>query len=259
MIFTLVIGAIMINDGLEFYKIIYYHNTESQSADISGLANAFSTQGGIIVGMFFFSFALAIGFMFLLKQFPACMIYTFIGLIFLVFAGLIVFGAINQIWWMVIVFAVAILLTACMLWCFRSRIKTGILLTKVATHFLTEKPITFLVPLYPLVFSIMFFVFWIVAILGEIYYMNEKSDRGESISKENAFIILWIIIFVFMTEFFFYVQTFLLSSVCAHWYYGLTGNSFCKGACTMNKYHIGSMTFGALLITVLTILKNLVR
>lgn len=126
----------MIHDGLDFFKTVYYHDG-SQSADISGIANAFSTQGGIIVGMFFFSIAVSIVFLFLLKLFPKCMIYTFIGLIFLVFAALIVFGAINKIWWMVIVFGIAILLTALMVWCCRNKIHTGILLMKVATTFLT--------------------------------------------------------------------------------------------------------------------------
>lgn len=167
----------MINDGRDYFRSVYYHDN-TQSADISGIANAFSTQGGIIVGMFFFSIALSIAFLFLLKLFPGCMIYTFIVLIFLVFAALIVFGAINQIWWMVIVFGISILLTALMLWCCRNKIKTGILLIKVASTFLTERPATYLVPLYPLVFAIIFFVYWVAAMVGEIYYLNVRSNNG---------------------------------------------------------------------------------
>lgn len=43
-------------------------------------------------------------------------------LIYLVFIALIIIGIINGIWWMVIVFAVTILITTCLLCCFRSQI-----------------------------------------------------------------------------------------------------------------------------------------
>lgn len=133
---------------------------------MSGLASVFSTQGGIIVGMFFFSLALSIFFVLMLKFFPRCMVYSMIGSIFCVYIALIVLGIINNIWWMVIVFAITIVITGIMLWCFWSRIKTGILLLNVATTFLTEKPSAYLAPLYPLFFGILFFVFWICAMVA---------------------------------------------------------------------------------------------
>lgn len=153
----------MINDGRPFYSEVF---NKSAGSDMSGLAAVFSTQGGIIVGMFFFSIALAVIFLLLLKFFPKCMIYTMIGLIFCVFAALIVFGIINQIWWMVITFAITLAITACLLFCFRDRIATGIVLLRVATTFLSEKPTAYLSPLYPLFFGILFFVFWVAAIVA---------------------------------------------------------------------------------------------
>lgn len=133
---------------------------------MSGLASVFSTQGGIIVGMFFFSIALAIIFVLLLKNFPKCMIYSMIGLIFCVYVALIILGIINQIWWMVIVFGITIIITAILLYCFRNQLQTGILLLYVATTFLSDKPSAYLAPLYPLIFGIMFFIFWICAIIA---------------------------------------------------------------------------------------------
>lgn len=135
MLATLIIGAIMINDGRDFYQNVFKPN--SSSTNFTALANVFSTQGGIIVGMFFLALLLAIMYIFLVKTFPGCMVYTLIGLFVLTFAALIVFGAINSIWWMVITFAITLALTLLMLYCFWGQIKTGILLLKVAASFLT--------------------------------------------------------------------------------------------------------------------------
>lgn len=159
-----VIGAIMISDGRQFYYEAFYGS--GTKTDMSGLASVFSSQGGIIVGMFFFSIALAMVFVFLLKKFPKCMVYSMIVLIYLVFITLIVLGIINSIWWMVITFAVTLLVMSCMLFCFRDKIRTGILLLEVTTTFMTEKPSVVIAPLYPLVFSIIFFVFWIAAMIA---------------------------------------------------------------------------------------------
>lgn len=60
-----------------------------------------------------------------------------------------------------------------------------------------------------------------------------------------------------MVEFLYYVQTYLIATSCSYWYYGIEDNYCLKGSLTMNRFHLGSMTFGALLITVLTILKQM--
>jgi hypothetical protein len=93
-------------------------------------------------------------------------------LIFLIYAALIVFGAINNIWWMVAVFAVVFLLTALGLCCFWSKLQTGILLLEVAATFLTQKPTAFLASLYPLFFGLLFLAYWIIAIICELYYFD---------------------------------------------------------------------------------------
>ena len=82
--------------------------------------------------MFALSLVLSILYLLLIKRFPGCMIYTMIILLFLIFFALIVFGIITKNWWMVIVFGLTALILGCVLFCFRSRIKTGILLLKMA-------------------------------------------------------------------------------------------------------------------------------
>lgn len=131
---TLIIGAIMISDGKDYYKQFYNRNSQT---DISGISIAFSTQGGIIVGMFFLSIVLAIIFLLMVKKFPKCVIYSLIILFYLVLVALIVLGIVSGIWWMVATFGVILLVITCVLYCFRDRIKTGIILLKVAADFIS--------------------------------------------------------------------------------------------------------------------------
>lgn len=62
-----------------------------------------------------------------------------------------------------------------------------------------------------------------------------------------------------MAQFLYYVQTYLLGTCCAYWYYAVQGNFCTNGMWTMNRFHIGSMTFGALVVTILNVLKRAVR
>lgn len=89
----------MINDGREYFSTVYQGS--GTKTDMTGFCSVFSTQGGIIVGMFFMSLTLAIGFLFLIKAFPEYVIYTMIGLMYLIFMVFVFLGLINQIWWMV--------------------------------------------------------------------------------------------------------------------------------------------------------------
>lgn len=153
----------MINDGKDYYQSVFNKNSQT---DISGVSIAFSTQGGIIVAMFFLSLVLAIIFLFMVKKFPKCMIYSLIIVFYLVLIALIILGIVNGIWWMVATFGVILLVISCVLYCFRSRILTGILLLKVAADFISERPSVYLAPLYPLVFAIIFFIYWVAAMVG---------------------------------------------------------------------------------------------
>ena len=52
---------------------------------------------------------------------------------------------------------------------------------------------------------------------------------------------------------------FLVSTACAFWYYGNDeDNYFCTGSGWLNKCHIGSLTFGALLVAIISFLRRLV-
>jgi uncharacterized membrane protein YsdA (DUF1294 family) len=62
-----------------------------------------------------------------------------------------------------------------------------------------------------------------------------------------------------MINFFNYVQVYLVATCCGFWYYGIDDNYYTKGSYRMNRFNLGSITFGALLITIITILRQLVQ
>jgi hypothetical protein len=131
----LIIGAMMINDGRQLNNTINYGN--NIIVNMAELTHVFKNYAGIVIGMFCFSLIIAVIFLFLIHKFPRCMIYTMIILIFLVYAALIVFGALYHIWWMVIVFSITLVVNAIVLKCFWGLIQRGILLLQLTTTMLT--------------------------------------------------------------------------------------------------------------------------
>ena len=116
---TLVIGAIMINDGKDVFI------PDAQDPSTGGFAEFATTirkYAGVIIAMFALSFVLSILYLLLIKRFPKCMIYTMIALFFLLLLALIIIGIYYKIWWMVIAFGISILIMGCLLFCFRKRI-----------------------------------------------------------------------------------------------------------------------------------------
>lgn len=62
--------------------------------------------------------------------------------------------------------------------------------------------------------------------------------------------------FVFMTEFLYYVETFLIATACGFWYYNIHDNYYMQGIFRINAYHIGSITFGAIIVAIINMLKR---
>ncbi len=85
--------------------------------------------------------------------------------------------------------------------------------------------------------------------------LNKNLDTG----KEEAFMVYFIFMYIFMSQFLYYVLVFLIATACSFWYYGVHENYFCKGSKWLNFYHIGSLTFGAFLVTVVSIIKSIVQ
>ena len=85
------------------------------------------------------------------------MIFVSLGLI----AVLCIIGLASQNYALAISMGVTLLIYSCVLACFRNRIKTGIVLVKAATKFMSKKPIVFLTPIFKVVMTVLFAVFWV--------------------------------------------------------------------------------------------------
>ena len=62
---------------------------------------------------------------------------------------------------------------------------------------------------------------------------------------------------VFMGYFLNYIETFLIATACAFWYYDIQ-QSYCgTGIKRVNRYHLGSLTFGAIIVAIINLLRKL--
>lgn len=69
---------------------------------------------------------------------------------------------------------------------------------------------------------------------------------------------VWYADLIFWGFFLYYCMTFLIASACAYWYYQSQNNSVLRGINNI-KYHLGSICFGAIVITIITILRILAQ
>jgi hypothetical protein len=62
-----------------------------------------------------------------------------------------------------------------------------------------------------------------------------------------------------MTIFLYYVLSFFISTACSLWYYGKDEGYFCTALGRINKNHLGSLTFAALLLAIVRVMQLLVN
>lgn len=102
------------------------------------------------------------------------MTLTSLGLI----AVLCLIGIIDQNYALAIPMGVTFLIYALLIVCLRNKIKMGIVLVKVATKFISDKPIIFLTPIIKLVLTILFAVFWLYSFSLILTKGNQQDDMG---------------------------------------------------------------------------------
>ncbi len=59
--------------------------------------------------------------------------------------------------------------------------------------------------------------------------------------------------------FFYYCMVFLIATAAAMWYYGIDGNYLCIGVKRIIRYHVGSFTFAAIILTIVTMVRQMVE
>lgn len=151
----------------------FYSDNNNNTVDTSSnfeIDNGY--MAGTIIGMLVLSILIAIIFVLLLKKFPACMVYGMIALIFIVLIAVIILGFVVSNYWLSIICVVILLFLALFLFCYREKLKLGILLLEVAADFITEKPTVYIAPLYPLIMSLLFCLFWVFSFIA---IFNDKN------------------------------------------------------------------------------------
>jgi hypothetical protein len=92
---------------------------------------------------------------------PALMVYSMIFLSLGILALLCIVGLFTSNIGLTIVMGIILIIYGIVLYCFRNKIKLGIILVKVATNFMADKPIIFISPVIKIVLTFLFAIFWI--------------------------------------------------------------------------------------------------
>lgn len=69
----------------------------------------------------------------------------------------------------------------------------------------------------------------------------------------------FVFTYIFMAIFFYYVLSFLISTACAMWYFNLEENYFCIATSRINRNHIGSFSFAALLLALVRFMQLIIN
>ena len=177
------------------------------------------------------------------------MIFSSLGLIGL----LCLIGIIIQNYALAITMGIMLLIYTCILVCFRKKIQTGIVLVKVATNFISEKPIIFLTPIIKIFLTILFVVFWGYTMSLMIQKGNWQDDHQQDSTGARVLTGVWILFWLFYNFFFYYMMVFTVAVTCAFWYYNVNDKNPIKTAYQwMYKSALGAITFAALLISIIT-------
>lgn len=172
---------------------------------------------------------------------------------------LCIIGIVIQNYALAIAMGVTLLIYSCVLACFRKRIMTGIVLVKVATNFMTAKPIVFLTPVIKVVLTVLFAVFWIYTLSLMIERANWQNEHDEDPTTANFFTGLWMLLWLFYTFFFYYLMVFTVAVTCAFWYYNVQGkNPIITAYKWIFNSALGAITFAALLISLVTFARMII-
>lgn len=214
---------------------------------------------GIVIGMIFFSVLLAIGFVFLAKSCPKCMVWGLIAFSVLLFVVVAAAGFAIQNWALGAVFAVIAAIYGLILFCcLRGHIDTSIILVKCTGEFLTAKPQVYLIGLIVGLITAGFSLYWLFGYMG-ILTMTAYAIDPFNPDASTIFQAVYWVLYLFFTYFFYFVTVFLIGASVSLWYYKVDNVSMLGTAlkwCVMS--HIGSITFGAILITIIRIIRSIV-
>jgi hypothetical protein len=123
--------------------------------------NIFKEFAGPLLTCTLASILISLLYVFLIRLMPAIMVYSMIFLSLGILAILCIVGLFTSNIGLTIVMGIILIIYGIVLYCFRNKIKLGIILVKVATNFMADKPIIFISPVIKIVLTFLFAIFWI--------------------------------------------------------------------------------------------------
>lgn len=215
----------------------------------------------IIISMVGLAIILSVIFLVLLIKFPRCMFYTMLAVALILITALMVLMFYSGVIIAGIVLLLMLLGFGCFLFCVRGKIRAGVVLLNTASKFIGAKPTVLLAPFLVLFFVLLFEVFWIASMTGITLYEGNEGSNGGTISETqrqvNSYMsILWSFFHIFYSFFFYYCLVFIVSTACALWYYNIDKNYLFTSMKNIIRYHVGSFSFAALIVTLVTMLKE---
>jgi hypothetical protein len=145
-----------------------------------------------------------------------------------------------------------------MFYCFKKHLKTAIVMVKVSGTFLTERPMVYVIPAIMGLITLIFTVLWASSITGLVILLL-ANPPPLSYSTTESIITIQGFAYTFFTFFSYYVMVFLVASCVAVWYYQSERSMLGSGIRWLMKGHIGSITFAALMITIIKMVKTMVK
>ena len=240
----------------------YYIANKGQyerTTEYSGSYVDISRQKAPIIVCTIFSIVISLLYIFLIKLMPRGMILTMIFTSLGLIGVLCIIGVVTQNYALAITMGIMLLIYSLVLFCFRDRIKTGIVLVKVATNFISDKPIVFLTPIIKVVLTVLFAVFWAYTLGLMLEKANWQDDHKEDSTPSRVFTGVWVLIWLFYTFFFYYIMVFTVAVTCAFWYYNVTDKNPIKTSYQwIYKSALGALTFAALLISIITFARMII-
>ena len=94
------------------------------------------------------------------------MFYAMIIITFAIFLAIIIVSFMAGVIAIGVSVLVLALVYACILFCVRDKIPEGIVLLRLASSFIVQKPSIFLAPFFVMIFVVIFEVFWVGGLIG---------------------------------------------------------------------------------------------
>jgi hypothetical protein len=231
-------------------------NTGISENDFFGNSTQLKNVIFVVIGMSLLSLLMCVVFVLLTKSYPTCMVYGVISSVslILVATSLVLFFVTNGTALAIMLLVLMAIYLFIMFCCFKKHLKTAIVIVKVSGTFLTERPMVYIIHTIIGLITLMFTLLWATSITELAVMLADDTSSVPSITLQSLITVQGFA-YVFFTTFSYYIMVFLVASCVAIWYYQSERSMLGSSIRWLVKGHIGSLTFAALVITIIQVMK----